>query len=346
MSKRTRYGFETVLTRTKNKPYGDDDDFYKRFCRNLKLNCEGTEPPVLGEGDKALLNRYVANVHVNCSWYNGKVRQEKLYQTLFFFISISLLVFVPILIYFSPYLFKMGAKALFPGAKFASESQDETSARLATLLAGFFAAHRALAAWLNQRKLIGPYWKGRSDLLNEIYTLETTWGPKTETEKVVNEEGRDRRMTEKFQEAIETSLETARAAIQAERTQFYENYTFPDIKLSESLSTASAKAASLVTSFESASVKKQRELAKARAAHAKKYDELKADVNGITAKLEQLGVDLKEKKDDLSRASDSDKVKALQKEVEAMVKEASTLKTQRRSKIQEQEQERVRAGLV
>ena len=90
---------------------------------------------------------------------------------------------------------------------------------------------------------------------------------------------------------------------------------------------------------------KQRELATAREAHVTKHDDLRADVAGLTAILDEWDVELGVKRTELASATDSATIQKLNEEVAAMVAEIAKLTTQRKLKIQQQAQERVRAGL-
>ena len=335
-----RYGFEEIISLFPLlRVYGRADRYYTKFVANLGLSDGSVQ---LHEDAVALLERYVANVHVNCSWYNRQLFSEKVLQWFFFVLSVALLLLVPLIIYFSPSIFAaIGSEYPALGAVGPGDPAELT-ARLTTLLAGFFAAHRTISAWLNQRMLIGPFWKARSELLNEVYTLETEWGPKKELDKV---DGNNLLVGE-FKQAIEASLKTARAAVQTERTQFYASYTFPDVNLSESLSNAGTAAGALVTMFESSGVKKKRELAAAREVHVTKHDDLKADVAGLTAILDEWKLELGVKRTEWSHETDPANKKVLAAEVSAMVAEIAKLTTRRKLKIQQQAQERVRAGLA
>ena len=337
MSGRIWYGFEGFFEVPKTEKGENNHNqkvsgFYRKFLKNLRLDEEK-----LNENAKALLKRYVANVHVNCSWYDRKVRSEKAIQIAYFVVSVALLILIPLIIYFSPSLLDWIGKQI--GSTRYTAYADNT-ARLTTLLAGFFAVYRAIFAWLNQRKLIGPYWKARSDLLNETYTLETKWGLKEESKKL-----KEKELTKEFNQAIEASLKAARDIVQTEREQFYTNYTFPEVKLGDSLSDASTTAGNLIKVFESAHTKRQRELAKTRETHAIKHDSLKAEVAGLTAILDEWNVELGAKRTELDGETDDNIKQKLESEIASIVTEIAKLTTQRKLKIQQQAQERVRAGL-
>ena len=195
----------------------------------------------LAKEDQALLHEYVAAVHINAHWYNGRVGSEKILQAVFFVIGIALLALLPVAVYFAPTVLKADPSAAVG-----------IGARLPVLLAGFYAVHRAMSTWLAQRKVISSYWNARSKLVNEIYVLETDWRAREKQDQQGS-------LLDEFKSAIRRGIQEARKIAQEERTGFFENYTFPDVNLPGLLGTAATNAASTVSSFESAAVKKLRQ---------------------------------------------------------------------------------------
>ena len=234
---RQAYGFEHILYFRRNALHDKNLKYYQTFTGNL-----GLDEPSLPDEDKALLHEYVAAVHINARWYNRRVRAEKLLQTVFLIITIALLSLLPIGIYFTPTL--IGAEP---------SNAVNIGARLPVLLAGFYAVHRAMSTWLAQRKLISPYWSARSKLVNEIYTIESDWRSRPKQDQ------QQRTLVDGFRSAISRGIQEARKIVQEERTNFFTNYTLPDINLPGLLGTAATNAASTIASFESAAVKKLRE---------------------------------------------------------------------------------------
>ena len=336
MTQRTPYGFEHIFALNSAADFDKDDHLYKRFLRNLVL-----EEDDLGEPARARLKRYIANVHISARWYNRKVRHEKFMQTFLFIVSVSLLIIVPTMIYFAPeFLSWIRGIVPFVTSDDTTNSGEfaETSARLTTFLAGFYAAHRAVSGWANQRKLIGPYWQARSSLLEETYALETKWGNLEKDRKVS-----DKDLTDEFSTAIGESLTRARTAIQSERAQFFSNYTFPDVNIADSLKSAATAATGTISAFESPQAKLQKVFAAARDERIKKIQNLKSEIAGLSAVLQELEAELASKKAERDQAAiGSDEKKSLDTEVTALLSEIAKVKTQRRIKLQLHAQEQAR----
>ena len=278
---RRAYGFEGVFFVGEAAPFDDGDGYYDRFLENLGLSVGLPE-------DCALLRRYVAAVHVNTQWYNNRLSAERRLQKVFFALSVASLLLVPVFIYLAPALFERIASQL--SLSTSGDGGNEIAAQLTASLAGFYAAHRAVSGWLNQRKLIAPYWKARADLMDEIYALETEWQPRT-TKK--NAQGT---LSLDFKIAIGASLLRARQIVREERDTFFTNYTFPDVNLSNALGTAASQAMSTVSSFESPSEKRRRELETAlidrREVLRTKLDRLLTEQAGLAEKRRAIDDDL------------------------------------------------------
>jgi len=256
---RQAYGFEHIFRFQAEALHDKQCKYYDTFTSNLGLVNS------IASADQALLHEYVASVHVNARWYNRKVRSEKLLQAIFFVISIALLGLVPILVYYAPGFF--GSEP---------STAEAVGAGLPILLAGFYAVHRTMSSWLTQRKFISPYWNARSQLVNEIYTIETQWRSRAKQNGGV--------FLDEFTSAITGSIREARKIVQEERTEFFKNYAFPDVNLPEVLSAAATNAAATITSFESAAVKNFRE-------RQAQVSELRLEVEAVAIKSAQLAAD-------------------------------------------------------
>jgi hypothetical protein len=97
-----------------------------------------------------------------------------------------------------------------------------TSAQLTAVLTGLFAVHRSVGAWLDQRKLIGHFWKAGSELKGLLYAFEEEWQGKA---------ARDGRLTAEFLDALRASLEHARRIVRQERDDFYQLYPMPSMDI-------------------------------------------------------------------------------------------------------------------
>ncbi len=276
---RRAYGFEHIIRFHCHALHDKKCRYYNTFIANLNL-----EAPA-NLADEALLHEYVASVHVNACWYNRKVRSEKFLQAVFFAISMALLGLVPILVYSAPKLFDAEPSAAVT-----------LGARIPILLAGFYAVHRSMSSWITQRKFISPYWNARSQLVNEIYTIETDWRSRDKQSQPSAPNAGAGPFLNEFTDALKRSIGEARKIVQEERTTFFQNYTFPDIDLSGVLSTAATNAAATIASFESPIVKKRRE-------RQAQVDELQSDAEALAIKSAQLATNKENAETELQAAT-------------------------------------------
>ena len=289
---RNVYGFERIFRAKGAAPSDSNDKYYKKFLCNLGMT---EEPPQ--DADAALLRRYVARVHVNAQWYNRQIRAEKTLQCIVFVVGVALLLVVPPLVYFAPVLF---GKIAPTGVRL-----DELGAQLPVFLAGFYAAHRAVSSWFNERKFIGTYWEARTKLMNEIYTIETEWHSR---DKLSKEDGS---FLPDFKSAIQAGISSARAIVQEERQKFFAHYTFRDLNLPTLLSNAVSGAETTMSAFESAAGKRLRKEAEARVTPQEllaRILELRANADRLARRREDLGRALaaaKKDRDAQSEGSDA-----------------------------------------
>ena len=264
---RKTYGFEHALRAPWGAPADHKDRLYETFLTNLDLEREQLTPK-----DSGLLKSYVANVHINCRWFNRQVLREKLLQRLFFITGLVLLVLLPVLASDPALLFK--ALNLSP----PSAKGGDTTATLTTALAILIALYRAVSSWLQQRKIIGPFWKARADLLDEIYSLETQWRHRIKLGKANSQSS----LTPDFVSAIESSFNHARQLTKSAEQTFFDNYSLPSVDAPGLLAIGRTTVTDLLTQFELPSVRLRR-------AQYKAVQELSADVHKLTALADALG---------------------------------------------------------
>ena len=244
------------------------DKHYKIFRGNLDLaNYKLTNDATM------LLRQYVATVHVNAEWYDHKVSFMRCLRGAFCAGSVILLLVTPIVV--------------FCLSRVLTEPSGEMPTLLTASLAGFYGAHRSVAAWFNQRKLIGPYWKARSKLLKEIYTLEMEWRERPKTQS----NGALHALRDDFGDAVRESLGTARMAMEAERDAFFANYSTPDIDFAQLSSSA---ASGTVAAFWSPGVTQERrradkiaDLVAEETALAGARDILEGEISALTNKRDR-----------------------------------------------------------
>ena len=267
-SLRKHYGFEEIIRPEEAALFDENDNYYNIFRDNLRLNVVCLDPDAT-----KLLRRYVAAVHINACWYNRKVKSQVFWRGVFFVASVVLLLATPIAVYCLPEL-------LSKWLNNSSTDNQEAAALLSTSLAGFYGAHRAVSAWFSQTKLIAPYWKARSELMNEIYTLETQWRAEPKTTSSSSSSS-CLSLCDAFRDAIVASLSKAREIVETERDTFFNNYSPPDVNIAKELVASAKEASAIVASFTSPSVTKRRKQAEA-------IEELLSDQHGIATGRAEL----------------------------------------------------------
>ena len=235
-----------------------DGKHYTKLCHNLNLTS------TLSASAIALLQNYVATVHANANWYNQHVKRMWCLRRTFLVGSIILLLATPLLVLYLSTRYSDGGGALVT--------------LLSASLSGFYGAHRAVAAWFNQRKLLGPYWQARSELLSEIYSLETKWHaqPKLQPGGVLCAD---------FATDLRAGIRKARHTVATERKAFFTTYSMPDLNLAQISSAASSAAGSAVSTFWSPSATQQ-------SAQTETLAELLAERDGLAAARDRIAAKL------------------------------------------------------
>lgn len=322
-AERQAYGFEDVgPARSSEVAHDRCERFYSRFLQNLGLAGDESRlaPPA-----KRTLKRFVAVNHVSAAWYNRELQEELSKQQLYFFCSIVLLIAVPLLIFFVP---SLSNDVL--GTTNGDVSATSVGAQITVALTGLIGIHRALGSWLGQRKLIGPYWKARADLLDQIYTLETDWGGREPRKKVAD----DGRLTPEFRAALSAGIAASRKIVRTQMDAFFTNYSLPTIDLTKELTTSATEATKLYGLFRSPEVAAAEARASAAAKKEAEIDTLEGELAGIRAVLAELGAEELALKAKLAESSITGEEKSqAQTDLKVIAAEIRKLKAEERVKI-------------
>ena len=188
---RESYGFEKAVLAERAALFDEGNRYYNTFLKNLNLRDRD-----LSKSARRQLRGYVAAVHINTDWYNRRIKGEIARQIVFLAISFALLILVPLFVY------RMG---FHTGA---------IGGQVATTLAGLYAVHRAAYGWMKRRSLVAPYWRARSNLMNEIYGIETEWLLR----KKIDDDGD---LKSEFLDAVKTSITRSRAFVLEADERFF-----------------------------------------------------------------------------------------------------------------------------
>ena len=280
---RQRYGFENVgfeLSGQDREEVAQDQDnkFFNTFISNLDL---GDPPPSVPA--TRLLKRFVAVNHVGAKWYSDQLKIEIDKQNRFFWTSVVLLVAIPLIILVLP---KTLSDEMSPSA---------IGAQVTAFLTGLIGLHRSISQWLSQRKLIEPYWRARSDLLDIIYTTETDWGGRDRSKKTYVDSAEATAagkvvgdLKPEILEALMKGVEDGRKIVRTQMDAYFKNYSLPTIDLVKELKQNAADAGKLYELFRPPEIVAAEARAAAAAKKEAEIDGLEGDLAGIRAVLAEL----------------------------------------------------------
>lgn len=178
------------------------------------------------------INEFVAVAHLSAWWFNG--RMQAVFKTRWIWFAVSLITLLGILT--AAYL---GPGYLGGNSGDLSQVIAVTGANITLLLTGVILVFRTINSWMASYADISAYWKGRSDLLDLIYTLETQFRGKDFT---------DAEVKQRFETALDTKIDEARALTKNAMETIIASWQAPQVDL-DALSVAQASASSFFTSL-------------------------------------------------------------------------------------------------
>ncbi|MCE7914783.1 MAG: hypothetical protein DYH15_08880 [Nitrosomonas sp. PRO4] len=178
-----------------------------------------------------LLN-FILNHHKLIFRYDELQNRETKWRYIFIFISLMLLCVIPGVIFI------------------ISTNNSNYLAQATAILTGLLAVHKSLSSWLDKRKIIGNFWKAKSDLKTKLYAFEDKWKGQATQTVTENEIVKNKLKNDFLQEARSAIIE-ARAIVQDEQSKFFDAVTYPSIDLVEVLKDAGSNAKTLVSAHQS-----------------------------------------------------------------------------------------------
>jgi len=160
---------------------------------------------------------YVTDMHLRISWYEQKLNRERVLSGFYISLTIVLMAAIPALIYY-----------------FSGQIEADTGiAEIAAVLSGVLAIHKGFASWLEQRRVIGDFWKAMADLKEALYDLEDKH----------RKEGKnwDEAAQEDLKKDLQLGIQFAQRVERKEREKFFKNYKTPKFDLVGSLSSIGKK---------------------------------------------------------------------------------------------------------
>jgi len=170
------------------------------------------------DGLRPVLLPMVQRVHLNIRWYENAVRREQRWRRGYLAGSMALIVGIP-------------------GCVFCLSKHGVGAPAVAAILTGLLGLHKALSSALNQRKVVGNFWRAAAALKRRLYEFEDTWRG-----KAVSPEG----PAPLFLDAVSDEIQAARAIRDEEQERFFDQFSYPVLDLAGILNTGGARAAAMV----------------------------------------------------------------------------------------------------
>jgi len=304
------YSFERE--KYSHRSYLAAQNAFRIFVERLKLPTAWTQ---LKEDH---LVKYVTDVHLNIAWYDKKVKAEKSIRNLYVAITLALLLVMPILI------LMLNSLAERITETSSEQDPDYLIAQVAALITGVLALHSGIAAWFEQRKVIGNFWKASADLKEALYDLEDKWR-QDKSEDWSNE------MLEKFEEEISLGIKFAKRVVRKEKETFFKNYKTPRFDIVSLILNNSKKAEDLAEIFLDPGTlprqKAEKEADKIAQELAEELAEAQIDVRRYQQEVEELRKLIELRLQQLSESQTEEEQNALRaglKELQVKLERAET----------------------
>jgi hypothetical protein len=243
---KTLHSLKSIVKKTNDKPVElDEDSIYLIEESEASVADTQSEPVPPADNIKRnhvsfdlerLLLDYVYENHMAIAYYERALLKRKIFRYSFLTFSILLLFFLPILVAKIPKHFAGGS--------------EEMTALITAVLTGLIGIQKAIGNWMNQRQLIGIFWKASADLKENVYSLERKWsGNPFYSQKNIRELIND----------LERGVLRARGVIREEQKEHFATYkAATSVDLGGILSAASGQAGGLWKNFAAKTVQQEK----------------------------------------------------------------------------------------
>ena len=245
------------------------------FCKRISIQEQYNKMP---DADKRLL--YVLGYEniMNIIWYKNHIWKEQLWRVLYFSISLTLLLALPIVIWCITFKFIPNLdnpKAIGTG--------ETIIAILSIILTSILAIHKFISSWLEKRKFLSQFYQTFTELKNILFRIENDWKDGKAIDVSTNE------LSDDFKISLNQAISDSRKLVAIETKQYFETLSYPNIDISSLLSNSSTSAISLITNFKS----KKLDLEKLRKEVEFKQDAIKQTL----LEIKNLEIEVKIKKE-------------------------------------------------
>lgn len=221
-----------------------------------------------------LSTTFVLEVIMPMAWYTQQNRKAFKLRNWYIFLSLCLIVAIPLLLAQLPRIADLGAGP-----------STAVVAQLTGALTGMLALQKVIAATFAQHQRYGAWWKASSELKKIWYEFQSQWVAAQLATNWPAQSGA-------FLMDAARRIDKARTVVSDEQADFFTNLTLPSIDVLDALKTARTGVGALVTDLVPA--------ATARDKHAADVLKAKQDIARCTSVLASLDGDIGRTRGDLT----------------------------------------------
>lgn len=266
--------------------------------RRAFLSNIGFSDAQLKKIDHPVLDKFILHYYANIEWYQQRQVKENKNRKLYNFISVALLVIIPVGVFLITSYF----------AKADDASAEAVSSALAAILTSIFAVHKAISSWMEKRKLNSLFHSAGSKLKSRFYEIEENW---KNCVPLLNEDAKTINLDQNFLNQLREAIAFARQVVDEEQLAFYELMSFPKIELSNILKSSSDEATSSLATFQSKSFERRRQDEQFSASKRRQLHQWNEERNLRDAKRDLLEQELAKLEKEYRMATSDEKKKAL-----------------------------------
>jgi hypothetical protein len=187
------------------------NDQIHTFCKRISI-CEQCEH--LSTSDKRLIYVFGYENIMNIIWYRKHIKRETFWRTIYFFISIILLLAIPFLIWFITFHYAPQIENL--------ETGEIIIGVISIILTSIMATHKFITSWLEKRKYLSQFYLAFTELKNILFRLENDYKNGQAIETNSNS------LSEEFKHALNIAIVESRRLVTEETKQYFETLSYPN----------------------------------------------------------------------------------------------------------------------
>ncbi len=242
------------------------NDQINTFCKRLSI-CEQYEH--LSISDKNLIYVFGYENIMNIIWYKKHIKRETFWRTLYFFISIILLLAIPFLIWFITFHYAPQIDNL--------ETGEVIIGIISIILTSIMATHKFITSWLEKRKYLSQFYLAFTELKNVLFRLENDY----KNGQAIDPNGNS--LSKEFKHALNLAIVESRRLVTEETKQYFETLSYPNTDFTNLLTNP---ANTLVKSFKSGKL----DIEKLKAEKETSENEIKAILQEIQHTETELNI--------------------------------------------------------